>query len=617
MAYRRFCRHLNERMEITGFKTINEGWLEVIENIIRQITEVERQYHNQPTVIQDLEKKIEAIAASPSGYNLHFTLYRNNFRVKHAALMQIPRPRVLLGLINYDIYPNFQTVGLLLFGDIVSLSQQKLVQGRSDRLCFDVEKDDLSEAVQKLPQGFVPDYYWDPQVCGSSIPPLGLDKLPFPTVASICHTFRGVNTFYIARLYDVIAPVSKAFVKLYESAHPEKMIVDLPFGGNWGSFHLNTQFAHTVKDIDLVVSFGRTDRPEYGDFRNIAIELAKTFQEKYRDRFHVEFISGVDFDRYSATLARSKIGLNVVGFNGPYNYRSCELINHSVALMQMDVDFAVPHMAMSDYLKPNKEYIPFNPQNFEQVLLKYLEQPEETRKIVAAAKNRLEQQYSYQAIQHQLSTCIASIDKDALIYSRMDGEFVYRNWMTMLASSPQHHTYRHKIFSIQSLIHFNVHNDDSVRRLLISLPFLYESYGKDLPRLMPDQELATNVSESILQGLLYLSSLISPYQRRITDDWTISCYQALYGDTVDGSLVDIATALTALDPADPNCPDLDYDIFPLAFSVPVKDYDTARKQLLDIPFSLAAGNAEKYRAAIRDYLIWWCGYFASQKTSKV
>lgn len=584
----------------------------MIENVIKQISDVEREFHNQPLVIQGLEQKIESIAATPAAYNLNFLLYRNHFRVKHAAHMKVQRPRLFVGLINYDIYPNFQTVGLLLFGDIVSLSQQRLVQGRSDRVSFNAETDDLSEVIQKLPQGFVPDYYWDPQVCGSSIPPLGLDKLPFPTVASICHTFRGVNTLYISRLYDVVAPVSKAFVELYKRSHPDKLIMDLPFGGNWGSFHLNTQIKNPVKDIDLVVSFGRTDRPEYGGFRNVAIELAQAFQEKYQGRFVVEFISGVDYECYSATLARSKIGLNVVGYNGPYNYRSCELINHSVALMQMDVDFGIADMTMADYFTPNKEYIPFDVQNFEEVLLRYLEDPDETRSIVVAAKKRLEQHYSYQAIQLQLFNHIKSIDKDALLSSRMTGEFAHRNWLNMLTSSPQHHSYKHKIFSMHSLAQFNVNSEDSIRRLLISLPILVESYGQDLAQLLPDPELAKHVSASTWQGILYLSGLIPSYQRRLTDDWTLCCYQALYGEIDHLALTEISSALMALDPADPNSPDLDYDILPLAFGVPVKDYDTARKQILDIPFSLAAGEPERYRAALRNYMCWWCEYFYSQ-----
>lgn len=584
----------------------------MIENLLKQLSDLERQFQNQPSVMQSLEQKLEDIALLPAAYNMQFLLFRNHFRVKHAAVLKKRRPRILVGLINYDVYPNFQIIGLLLFGDIVSLSLQQLVQGRADRLAFDILGDDLSERIKELPKGFEPDYYWDPQICGISMPPLGLERLPFPTVAGICHTFRGVNTTYIARLYDVIAPISKAFVELYSAALPDKKVIDIPFGGNWGSFHLTTSSQQVKKDIDLVISFGGADGLEYGGYRNKAITLAKAFKEKYQGKYKVEFVSGVSFEQYSSMLARSKIGLNVVGFNGPYNYRSCELINNSVALMQMNVDFSLPTMTMADYLIPLQEYIPFDEHNFEEVLVQYLADEAATRKIAQAAKRKLERDYSYQAIQQQIFNAVIQLDKDELTANRLIGVLHHRNWLTTFASAPHNHTYKHKVFALHNVLTYRPDDEDSIRRLLISLPELEKAHAADLKQRLTDPQLLLSMDISLMQGIAYLSNLIPAAQRRITDDWTYYCYMVMYCQTGKDELKRVQTELKQLIPDDPNSPDLDYDIFPLSFNVPVKDYDAARKRLLDIPYSLAAGNPEAYRSAVLDYMIWWCEYFLSQ-----
>ncbi len=578
----------------------------MVDQIIQQIHALESQYQHDATVIQALEGKLETLAGGPSLYNLNFLLYRNHFRTKHAARLKVQRPRILLGPINYDVYPNFQSIGLLIYADVVSLSLPQLVQGRADRLAFDIADDDLSAALQRLPAGFVPDYYFDPQACGASIAPKGLELLPFPSVAGICHTFRGMHCEYLAKLFDVVAPVSAAFVPLYQSFMADKTVLDLPFGANWGSFHYSTGQYNIAKDIDLIVSFGESSSAEYGGWRDVAIQLARGFAEQYAHQYKVVFVSGASHQEYCQLLARSKIGLNVVGFNGPYNYRSCELMNHQVALLQLDVDFGLPQMQMADYFVPGQEYIGCDVGNFAQTLLSYLQQPAVITKIAAAGQARLAREYSYEAIQRQLGSAVGTLDFSALTVARQDAASQRQCRLAMLATAPQGHTLKHQIFAREVVEGFDASNPTCIRQLIIALPLLKQDLQRPLLAQSPHPLLRQLAGLPLLEGIETLSMQLPQHARVLSDEWTLICWHASSGYRNIDDLQSLLFILIQSPPEAEQFPDYHKAPFPFLFSDSDPDAEEARKQLLDMPYCLAGSDRLAQKMRQRDFMLWWC-----------
>lgn len=578
----------------------------MVDQVIQQIHAIESQYQHDVSVIQALEGKLETLAAGPSLYNLNFLLYRNHFRTKHAAKLKVKRPRMLLGLINYDVYPNFQSIGLLIYADVVSLSVPHLAQGRSDRLAFDISSDDLTAAIRLLPAGFTPDYYFDPQACGASIAPKGLERLPFPSVAGICHTFRGLHCEYLANLYDVVAPVSSAFVPLYQSFMAGKTVLSLPFGANWGSFHYSTGQYNLTKDIDLIVSFSESPRAEYGGWRHAAIELARDFATQYADQYKVVFVSGVSHQEYCQLLARSKIGLNVVGFNGPYNYRSCELMNHQVALLQLDVDFGLPQMQMAEYFVPGQEYLACDGSHFAATLLHYLQQPALIAKIAAAGRARLERNYSYEAIQRQLGAAISTLDFTAVTVARQEADLQRQCRLAMLATSPQGHTLKHQIFAREVAEDFDDTSAHAIRQLIIALPMLKQDLLRPLLVQSQHPVLRQLASMALLDGIETLSMLLPQHARVLSDDWTLICWRAREGYPNMDDLQSLQFILRQSTPDAEYFPDYSKAPYPFLFSNRDTEAEEARKQLLDLPYCLAGNDRMQQKMLQRDYMVWWC-----------
>ncbi|ALZ77339.1 hypothetical protein ATY27_17290 [Rheinheimera sp. F8] len=578
----------------------------MVDQVIQQIHAIESQYQHDVSVIQALEGKLETLASGPSLYNLNFLLYRNHFRTKHAAKLKIKRPRILLGLINYDVYPNFQSIGLLIYADVVSLSVPHLVQGRADRLAFDISIDDLAEAIQRLPAGFTPEYYFDPQACGASIAPKGLERLPFPSVAGVCHTFRGLHCEYLAKLFDVVAPVSSAFVPLYQSLMADKTVLSLPFGANWGSFHYSTGQYNLSKDIDLIVSFGESPRAEYGGWRDVAMQLAHDFAKQYANQYKVVFVSGVSHQEYSQLLARSKIGLNVVGFNGPYNYRSCELMNHQVALLQLDVDFGLPQMQMADYFVPGQEYIACDVGNFSETLLRYLQQPALITKIATAGRARLEREYSYEAIQRQLGAAIGQLDFTAVTAARQDAASQRPCRLAMLATSPQGHTLKHQIFAREVVEGFDETSPRAIRQLIIALPMLKQDLQRPLLEQSQQTLLRRLVCLSLLDGIETLSMLLPQHSRVLSDEWTLICWRANSGYPNIDDLQSLLFILIQSPPEAEQFPDYHNAPYPFLFSDSDMEAEEARKRLLDMPYCLVGGDRVQQKMLQRDYMVWWC-----------
>lgn len=574
-------------------------------SLLQQLVDIENKAGQIPEIIQQLEGQIEELTKSNAGSDVRFLTYRNGFRVRNANLLKVRRPRILLGMINYDFYPTFQSLPLLKFADVVSLSDQASQENHSDRVFFNFETEDFSDILQRLPEGFDPDYYWDPQICGVSLPPAGLEEAPFPTVAGICHTFRGVNVDFIARLYDAITPVSKPFSELFNLSHPEKRIIDTPFGGNWGSFDSYIPDTDSEKDIDLLVSFSKVNRYEYGPYRNQVYDLCQAFAEKYGEQFNIEFLSGVDRDTYIETLQKSKIAVNACGFNGPYNYRTCEVMNANVLLMQIATDFPVKQ-SLSDYFEPDQDYIEFTPEDFEVKLLGMLQDDAQRAAIAQKAKEKLERDFSYEAIHKNI---VGALDEDEkLLERRVTGYDAFKNWLKALASSPIHHHYKRRLFAKLASAIEVFDDSDSIRFGLMSIPIFVDEYGDKAASMFINSSLSHLLTESTYGTIDYLTNLIPASELTIADRWYLACCKARYSQADTNTLHELINELKQLESLSESCPTVDWLVL-YDLNINNATIKNGKLRVLDIPHMQYAGNVKEQNTALVNYMILVCEHF--------
>jgi hypothetical protein len=576
----------------------------MIQQLLQQIRSVEQQFSHDPNTIAALEQKIEQLITMPAAQQPEFFLYRNEFRVRHAAKLRIKRPKLLIGFINCDHYPNFQTFPLLLIADIVTLSNVPADAQRVDRLYFDIFNDDLAEKVSQLPAGFIPDYYWDPQACGTSFPLPGQLKLPCPTVAGICHTFRGLHSFHLANCYDYVAPVSTAFVSLMRQQIGEPAVLDIPFGGNWGSFHLTTTDQVLSRDIDVLVSFSPSERVEYGGARARIYQLVQQLAEKYQNRFNIALICNVDPRSYAKNLARAKIAINVVGFNGPYNYRTCEIINHGCLLMQYKDDFGIADNILDGYFTDGSEYIAFDEADLEQKILHYLNASSERQQICKNAKTRLETEYAYSAIHTALQQQLRQSADDWSARRQQQNSGSQEDLILTLSSAPLAHEHKHLLHAVLSIKNFQPEQSDRIRDLVVASrqfkhPVVAEHLNNNtqLAFLGRDTDLADVID--LLYGKLPADAWT------VFDFWCYACLKAEYGQTDQASLQTVLDNLLLM-PVH-NFPEVTTVRIPFEFAVP--DSISARTEQLDIPLMCLAGDDLAQKSVLKDYMIWWCGYF--------
>lgn len=582
--------------------------------IIQALTKVEQLLNNNPLAIQELEDEIERISGIKALRSRDFLIYRNHFRTKHAAHLRHRRPRLLVGMINYIGYPNFQILPLMEFGDVVSLAKPGTGQSRSDRLEFDVEYEDISQAISRLPKGFNPDYYWDVQVCGGGMHPLGLEQLPFPTVAGFCHLYRGVNVAAAGQLYDFLAPVSADFVPHFKRLFPNKQILSIPFGGNWGSFSIFDHDVNSERDIDLLVSFSETDRVEYGGYRNTAMKLAQEFKDKYGDSFNVVFLNGADKETYKRALHRTKIGLNVCAFNGPYNYRSCEIINSGALLLQMKIAFEGTTQSMENYFSPGEEFVEFEAHEMESVLLSLLHTPTNITNIAQAGQKRLKEAYSYEANHQKILAKVTSLTDDTLRSRRDNKDDSFQLWIRATYTAAPHHKNKRAVFAKLCAALDDFSSVEAIRYMLIGLPWLKQLFGAELSKVLTNETLKAYARHSLFSALEYLYFLIPAGQRTLFDTWTYECYKSRYESTDIGAIAGLSKEIDQSYKGR-NLSLADIPPIPLDFDISTNEFDNARKTLIDMPFMAHAGDENSQAKAVLRYMQWWLNYF-SEKAEK-
>jgi hypothetical protein len=398
-----------------------------IDKLLAALRDAEACCRDDGDALAALERKYEDAGRLLCG-NADFLAQRNVFRIANAPAMRIRRPKILLGR-YYVGQPNFQSLPLMQNADVVFLSLYGYTTDRRDAVSVDVHQHDLGTVLSLLPQGFAPDFYFDYQVCASETFLRGLEDAPFPTVASVCHMLRALKIERIAEMFDFLLPVSRRFGELLDGVVPREKIVDLPFGLSWGSFDFifSTLGEDVPRDIDVLLSFGPDRLMGYGPHRARTIALFEQAMARLGGRYKFVRAVGLSKVDYMTMLKRSRIVLNAVSLNGPYNYRTCEVLNAGALLMQYDARYATGSQYFEEYFVPGEEFVPFDETDFFVKLEALLADPARSRAIAKRGNARLCTQYSYQALHRRLLDHVRKADLNVLSGRRLKQRAAAKN----------------------------------------------------------------------------------------------------------------------------------------------------------------------------------------------
>lgn len=356
---------------------------------------------------QEIEEKWEQLIELANGRQLLTALKRYNlFRLRNLLVLKKKRPALLLGYINDFHFPNFHTYELLKVADVVSLTTSEKEPKSKDRVYYFPSSDDFTTIRKKLPKGFKPQLFWDMQAAHGHMHPLGLSTMPFPTVAGICHHQHGPAVKTICEMFDYVLPISQTFSP--SCSYQNAKVLNLPFGLNWASFHksIPSQKAWESRKFDISITFSNTASQAYHGLRNEVIQEIENFKSKWAEKYTIETAQNLSRADYKKLLENSKISINVVAINGPYNYRTCEVINSGALLFQANVIENGLKLSFDNGLDIDKDFVAFTPQNLEQKLIHFLDNPKQAFKIAENAKKRIKNEFSYDKLFQDLLTSV-------------------------------------------------------------------------------------------------------------------------------------------------------------------------------------------------------------------
>lgn len=353
----------------------------------------------------ELEKVNEAFKRLIEQYprSLELKFFYNEFRVAYAANLSKTRPQILISsTIRSGFIPNIHMIELFGVADVVRLkldprnSPDHYVLSCHPHLLF-------TDILKRLPRGFNPDFFWDNQVEKEHFIPYGIEKAPFPIVASLCHTYFHKSIEQVCEIFDFVLPLSQ-FHRNILSKKYERKIIDLPFGLNWGAldFLLSPQWE---KSIDVCLTFPETSHPVYEGKRNHVVKCVKEFKRKYGDRFSIVIANGLSKNAYIDLLKKSWITVNCTGVNGPYNYRTIEAMCCGSMVFQYDWDGFFLNK-FSELFIDGVHGVGFDFENFEKKLIFYLEHRDQTEKIAKAGYEYLVENFSYKKLYPRLIDCV-------------------------------------------------------------------------------------------------------------------------------------------------------------------------------------------------------------------
>ena len=365
---------------------------------IAEFLEIESR--QDPIDFNSLEEKWFGFFDEYGDSDVEILVEYNRFRLRNQGKLKRKRPSILVGPINDAGFPNFHTFDLLKIADVVSLTTQKTNASTVDRLYYSIVNDSFTKIIDKLPQGFNPLCYWDSQAEHGHPQPLGLHESPFPTVASICHIFYSPAIKHLIEVFDYVLPISEVFDQFLETS--KSKVLRIPFGLNWASMHHIIDSKNEAREIDVSVTFSDNDHGPYGTLRSAVLEKMFYFQKKYSGQYNIEIKSGLKKDAYERILSKSKISINLVGFHGPYNYRTCEIINSGALLFQSHVDSHGVFHNSSELLEEGKHFIQYDLLNLEEKLLYFLQNPQLIDRVSRAGRNKLENDLNYECLFYEL-----------------------------------------------------------------------------------------------------------------------------------------------------------------------------------------------------------------------
>lgn len=340
-------------------------------------------------------------------YPINIELLRqyNQFRLRN--IKHLPRrPRFIIGGMNDVFFPNFHTIPLLKVADVISLTTFAEQDNSIDRFYHDPAHNHIMEIISRFPDGFEADLFWDNQVEGQHLVPLGLEETSFPCLVGFTHMFQFTQIKNFIEIFDGFVPLSREFVKLLRQA-TNKPILDIPFGLSWASMRDFIE-PRWDKEVDLSITLGGTVDPVYEDYRHKIVEFGHNFQKKYP--YNVVISSNLDKLGYIELLKKSKISVNVVSVNGPYNYRTCEIMSSGTLLFQLTNEHYQISTNITDYLEDGKHLVVFDFDDLEEKLLYYLEHDNECETIARQGFNYLNEHYNYEKLYLNLYRQVKDID---------------------------------------------------------------------------------------------------------------------------------------------------------------------------------------------------------------
>ncbi len=352
--------------------------------------------------LEEVEKQLLSLPKTREN-----ALIYNEFRIANAGRHQNRRPQILTsGLFNPNI-PNLHTSPLMYYGDVVLLAcSYEPFNYKSVINCYNLTL--FFEILQQLPEGFHPDFYWDNQVEKDHYVPKGIEMAPFPTFASVCHSYYHLSIEHICPLFDRILPLSPIQGAQLKKKFPGK-ILDLPFGLNWASFDLMIS-PYYDKTIDVCVLFGPREDPTNKERRKRVIEMAKAFEKKYAGRFSFVFAYDLPLNDYADLLLKSLITINIAGAHGPYNYRTVEALCTGSLIFEANWSDGFFKNNFQALFQEGVHGVSFTFETFEEKLLYYLTHREEAQQIAKQGLAFLKEHYSYEKLFSQIYQEAKKID---------------------------------------------------------------------------------------------------------------------------------------------------------------------------------------------------------------
>ena len=338
-----------------------------------------------------------------------FLIQYNLFRLRNLPKLNIVRPAVIIGAVNNGHFPDFHTVELLKIADIISLTTLKENETEIDRLYYSLVNDSIQSIITRLPEGFKPFLFWDSQAEHGHPQPLGLANAPFPTVASICHVFYSPAIKRLLEVFDYVLPLGKVFDQYLDYSNSQ--VLRIPFGLNWASMHHLYEKEGVEKNIDVSVTFSSSGSGPYAELRSDVLSKMESLKAKYSDKYNIVIQSGLAKEKYTEILQKSRISVNVVGFHGPYNYRTCEVINAGALLFQANVESHGVKMDSAELFADGDHFVSFDLGNLENKLLEFLSDPGRVSSVAQKARERLENDLNYKNLFNQLFEKLKELEK--------------------------------------------------------------------------------------------------------------------------------------------------------------------------------------------------------------